>query len=182
MKKINFLSLFFTLLLTVLAFSTVSAQDSEQNENPNPQQVKRPFQLFQELGLSPDQIQQIRRINQERRPIMQEAARRWRQANRDLDLAIYADNSTEEQVKELLKTAQLAQAELLRERSLTEYMIRKVLSPEQLVKFRNLRQQMMEQRQNQRRNMRNPQNSDNQQPQQRRFNRFQRRQNQNRQY
>ena len=165
-------------LLAVLAVSNVSAQETEQNENP--QQVKRPFQLFQELGLSPEQIQQIRRINQERRPIMQEAARRWRQANRDLDLAIYGDNSTEEQIKELLKTAQLAQADLLRERSQTEYLIRKVLTPEQLVKFRNLRQQLMEQRQNQRRNMRNPENSENPQ-QQRRFNRFQRRQNQSRQ-
>ncbi len=179
MKKINFLSLIFTLLLSVLAFSTVSAQEPAQEENQ--QQVNRPFRLLQELGLSREQIQQIRRINQERRPITQEAAQRWRQANRNLDIAIYADDSTEEQVKELLKTAQLAQAELLRERSLTEYLIRKVLTPEQLVKFRNLRQQLIDQRMNQRRNMQNPENPNNQQQQQRRLNRFQRRQNQNRQ-
>jgi Spy/CpxP family protein refolding chaperone len=144
MKKINFLSLIFTFWLTVLAFSTVSAQEQTADENQNQQQANRPFRLLQELGLSREQIQQISRINQERRPIMQEAARRWRQANRDLDIAIYADNSTDEQVKELLKTAQLAQTELLKERSLTEYLIRKVLTPEQLVKFRNLRQQLIE--------------------------------------
>lgn len=181
MKKINFLSLILTFLLTVTAFSTVSAQETlPENETQNQQQANRPFRLLQELGLSREQIQQIRRINQERRPITQEAARRWRQANRDLDIAIYADDSNEEQIKELLKSAQLAQAELLKERSLTEFLIRKVLTPEQLVKFRNLRQQLMEQRVNQRRNMRNQENPNNPQ-QQRRFNRFQRRQNQNRQ-
>ena len=180
MKKRNFLTLIFTLLITVSAFSTVSAQETEPEENQNPQRVNRPFRLLQELGLSRDQLQQIRRINQERRPIMQEAARRWRQANRDLDIAIYADDSTEEQVKELLRTAQLAQADLLRERSLTEYLIRKVLTPDQLVKFRNLREQLIEERRNERRNSRNMENPNNPQ-QQRRFNRFQRRQNQNRQ-
>lgn len=180
MKKITFFSLIFTLLLTVLAFSNVSAQEPAQEENQSPQQANRPFRLLQELGLSREQIQQIRLINQQRRPIMQEAAQRWRQVNRDLDIAIYADDSTEERVKELLKTAQLAQAELLKERSLTEYLIRKVLTPEQLVKFRNLRQQLIEVRKSERRNMRNPENQNNQQ-QQRQFNRLQRRQNQNRQ-
>lgn len=170
----------FTLLLTVSAFSTVSAQEPVQEENQNPQQVNRPFRLLQELGLTREQIQQIRRINQDRRPITQEAARRWRQANRDLDIAIYADDSTEDQIKELLKTAQVAQAELLREKSLTEYLIRKVLTPEQLVKFRTLRQQLIEQRMIDRRNMRNQENPNNPR-QQRQLNRFQRRQNQNRQ-
>lgn len=180
MKKINILSFIFTLLLTVSAFLTVSAQEPAQDENQNPQQVNRPFRLLQELGLSREQIQQIRRINQERRPVMQEAARRWRQASRDLDIAIYADDSTEEQIKQLLKTAQLAQADLLKERSLTEYLIRRVLTPEQLVKFRNLRQQLIEERRNERRNMRTPENQNNSR-QQRQINRFQRRQNQDRQ-
>ena len=181
MKKINFLSLVFTLiLLTCLATSSVFAQDeTDQEENPIPRQKARPFRIMQELGLSREQIQQVRRINQARRPIMQDAQRRWRLAQRDLDLAIYADDSTEEQVKELTKAAQLAQAELFKERTLTEYLIRKVLTPEQLVKFRALRQQLIEDRLNIRNNPNSQENPNNQQ--QRPVNRFQQRRNQNRQ-
>jgi Spy/CpxP family protein refolding chaperone len=175
MKKIKFLSLIFTLLLAVLAVSVVQAQEPEQTDNQN--QVNRPFRLLQELGLTREQIQQIRRINQERRPIMQDAQRRWRMANRDLDLAIYADDSTEEEVKELLKAAQLAHAELLKERTLTEYLIRKVLTPEQLVKFRELREMLMQRNQRRNRNVQN--NPDDQQPQ-RPVNRLQQRRNQRR--
>jgi len=177
MKKINFLSLIFTLLLTALAFSAVKAQEPVQEENQNPDKVARPFRIMQELGLTPDQIQQIRRINQERKPIMQAAQQRWQMARRDLDIAIYADDSTEDQIKELTKAAQLSQAELLRERTLTEYLIRKVLTPEQLVKFRNLRQQLM-QRMNERKNVNNPNNPNNPQ---RPLNPMQQRKNQNRQ-
>jgi len=161
--------------LMVLTFTNVKAQEQPQTDNPN--QADRPFKIFQELGLTREQIQQIRRINQERKPVMQEAQRRWRQANRDLDLAIYADNSTDDQVKELLKTAQIAQSELLKERTLTEYLIRKVLTPEQLVKFRDLREQIRQRINNLKKQ--NNQNTQNDQPQQP-LNRFQQRKNQNR--
>lgn len=174
MKKINLLILIFTFLLAV---SAVCAQETEQTDVQNQDQPARPFRLLQELDLTREQIQQIRRINQERRPVMQEAQRRWRMANRDLDLAIYADDSTEERVKELLKAAQVAHAELLKERTLTEYLIRKVLTPEQLVKFRNLRETLMRRNQRKNRNIQN--DSDEQQPQ-RPVNRFQQKRNQRR--
>ncbi len=158
--------------MMVLTFTNVKAQETPQNDNPN--QAVRPFKILQELGLNREQIQQIRRINQERKPIMQEAQMRWRRANRDLDIAIYADDSTEEQIKELTKTAQIAQAELLKERTLTEYLIRKVLTPEQLVKFRQLREQI-------RRRVENMKNQNKQMDEpQRPINRFQQRKNQNR--
>src|SRR5215216_3470347 len=47
--------------------------------------------LLAELGLSPDQVQQIRKMNQERRPAMMDAQRRMRDANRNLDMAIYGE-------------------------------------------------------------------------------------------
>lgn len=172
MKKINILSLILTCFLMALTFTDVKAQETPQNDNPN--QAVRPFKIFQELGLNREQIQQIRRINQERKPIMQEAQMRWRKANRDLDLAIYADDSTDEQIKELTKTAQIAQAELLKERTLTEYLIRKVLTPEQLVKFRQLRELIRQRVEN----LKN-QNNQTEEPQ-RPVNRFQQRKNQNR--
>src|SRR5262245_47141349 len=119
MKKTKFLSLIFTLFLIGLAFSAVKAQEPTDNQNPNPNQAVRPFKILEELGLTREQIQQIRRINQTRKPVMQEAQERWKTARLNLDLAIYADDSTDEQVKELTKQAALAQAELLRERTLT---------------------------------------------------------------
>ena len=142
MKKINFLSLIFTFLLTVLAFSAAFGQEPVEDDNPRP--AARPFRIMQELGLTREQIQQIRRINQARKPIMQDAQQRWQDARRSLDTAIYADNANDEEIKGLTKEAAIAQSELLRARTLTEYLIRKVLTPEQLTKFRELRQRLME--------------------------------------
>ncbi|HVE59927.1 MAG TPA: hypothetical protein VNB22_24150, partial [Pyrinomonadaceae bacterium] len=73
--------------------------------------------------------------------------------------------------------AQIAQSELLKERTLTEYLIRKVLTPEQLVKFRDLREQIRQRINNLKKQ--NNQNTQNDQPQQP-LNRFQQRKNQNR--
>lgn len=176
MKKTNILSLIFTGLLMFLTFANVNAQEqvAPDNQNPNANQQVRPFKILEELGLTREQIQQIRRINQERKPIMQEAQQRWRISNRNLDEAIYSDTTTDEEVKELMKEAQLAQAELLKARTLTEYMVRKVLTPEQLTKFRQLRERVMK-----RMNQKNENNPNNQQ--QRPINRLQQRKNQNQQ-
>jgi Spy/CpxP family protein refolding chaperone len=181
MKKIYFLSLIFTLLLTVLAFSPVRAQEDDPagDENQIPRRAARPFKIMQELELTREQIQQIRQINQTRRPIMQDAAHRWQTARRNLDAAIYSDDSTEERVKELTKEAAFAQSELLKERTLTEYLIRKVLTPEQLVKFRQLRQQLMR-RVIERKNLNNQVNPNDEPQPQRPLNRFQQRRKQNR--
>ena len=141
MKSKNPLILFFTLLLMVLTFSAARAQEQAPDDNPRP--VARPFKIMQELGLTREQIQQIRRIQQARRPIMQDAQLRWQAARRDLDAAMYADDTSEEQMKELTRTAMAAQSEFLKERTLTEYLIRKVLTPEQLIKFRELREGLM---------------------------------------
>jgi Spy/CpxP family protein refolding chaperone len=70
--------------------------------------------------------------------------KRWQQARRSMDAAMYADDSTDEQIKELTKEAMAAQSDLLKERTLTEYMIRKVLTPEQLVRFRELRDSLIQ--------------------------------------
>lgn len=158
------------------ALIAVPAQETPvDNQNQNP--PARPFKIFEELGLTPDQVQQIRRINQERKPIVQAAQVRWREANRRLDIAIYADDSTEDQVKELTRIAQFAQSELLKERTITEFQIRRVLTPEQLVKFRQLRQ-MLADRVREMKDRDNP-NRRNDQPQ-RPFNRLQQRRNNNR--
>lgn len=162
MKKIH---LILILLLSVLFFSNADAQE----QTPDTQgftDVKRPVRLLQELGLTQQQIQQIRRINAARRPIMQAAQQKSRQANRNLDAAIYADEPNEELVKERTKEASLAQTEVIKERTITEFMIRKVLTPEQLQKFRELRERIQQQRQQMQENQQQRQNQQRRNPNQ----------------
>ena len=107
--------------------------------------MQRP-NLLAELGLSREQIQQIRRMNQERRPAMMEAQRRMREANRNLDMAIYGDAVSDAEFQTRLKEFYAAQAELARLRFESELSVRKVLTPEQLVRFRELRRRFAEER------------------------------------
>ncbi len=180
MKKRYFISFIFTGLMMLLTFSIANGQEQippPENQNPNPNQTVRPFKIFEELGLTREQIQQIRRINQERKPIMQDVQQKLREATRNLDLAIYADITNEEDIKTRMKDMQIAQAEVIKVRTLTEYQIRKVLTPEQLIKFRELREQLM-QRMEELKNRKNQVIRNNQR--QRPANRQQLRKNQNR--
>ncbi|HEX8250789.1 MAG TPA: periplasmic heavy metal sensor [Pyrinomonadaceae bacterium] len=145
----------FSLIITLFVFGFIAAETKAQEEMPpddrppmERRQRPRP-KLLEELGLSREQIQQIRRINQARRPLMQEAQRRFREANRALDAAIYADSPNDADVQARMKEVQAAQAEIIKIRTTSEIAIRKVLTPEQLVKFRELRENFMRRMQNQ---------------------------------
>ena len=173
MKKLNFL-IFLTITL-ILTFSlAVKAQDEAGEEfRPSTIRQARP-NLLRELGLSREQMQAIRRLNAERKIQMQEAQQMLGEARRNLDLAIYADNVNESEVKARLQDFQTAQAEVATIRSTTEFEIRKILTPEQVARFRQLRREFAEKREvlpNRPRNRR--QNPPNNQP-----NRFVNRQNQ----
>lgn len=149
MKKLGCISFILTILLVVVSFSAVMAQDEMPPEDapPNYNQARRP-NLLAELDLSQNQIQQIRRINADKRPLVREAQQKWREANRRLDQAIYADNADETEIKARLKDAQIAQAELIKIRSTTEFAVRQILTPDQLVKFREIRQNFKERMEN----------------------------------
>jgi Spy/CpxP family protein refolding chaperone len=134
-------------LLVIIALAgsiSVFAQDNPPPDNARPQndvrpQAKRP-DLIRSLGLSPEQLQQVRKMNQARKPLMDAAMVRVRNANRALDEVIYADNLDEAAFQANLKEVQLAQAEAAKLRYLNELGIRKILTPEQLARFRELRQ------------------------------------------
>jgi Spy/CpxP family protein refolding chaperone len=133
------------LTICVLAgFTSVLAQDNPPPDASRPplgerHQIKRP-NLLRILGLSPEQTQQIKKMNQDRKPFLDAAMVRVRNANRALDEAIYADNFDEATFQASLKELQLAQAEAARLRFMNELGIRKILTPEQLARFRELRQ------------------------------------------
>jgi Spy/CpxP family protein refolding chaperone len=115
----------------------VAAQDAKPEASP--EQPRQP-NLLQQLGLTPEQVAQVKQINQQRKPLMEEAQRRMRDANKALDAAIYADNVDETDVRAKLEEVQRAQSELARLRFTNELAIRKVLTPDQLVRFRDMRQ------------------------------------------
>jgi len=150
MKKLNLLALIFTAFLLTVSFTNARAQDEmpptdepKQNSNtPN-----RP-NLLAELDLTKDQIRQIRLINREQQPLVREAKQRMLEANRVLDQAIYDDVIDESVIQTRLKEAQTAQAEFTKIRASTEFAVRKILTPEQLVKFREIRLRFKERNNN----------------------------------
>lgn len=143
MTRAFFTSLIFVVPL-IFAASEVKAQNriaaQDGNDSQTTQPAKRP-NLLRELDLSPEQIRQVRRINQERNPVMQESQRRLKAANDALDAAVYADSNNDAEVQARLKDVHAAQLEVLRNRITTEQNVRRVLNPGQLGRFRELRRQ-----------------------------------------
>lgn len=140
--EILFLSL--TLALSALG---VAAQDGPPPEEASQFTPERP-NLLQNLGLTQPQIRQIRIMNRDRKPRMDAAQERLREANRALDQAIYGDQLDESEVHARLTTFQQAQAEVARIRFQSELELRKILTPDQLAKFRNLRARLARAREN----------------------------------
>lgn len=140
MKKFNFYSLIFAFLLAAVSATGVCAQQFSVPPDADNLPPQRP-NLLRELNLSPAQIQQMRRLNQNRRPQVQAAQNRLREANRALDEAIYADVENETEIQNRMKEVQAAQAEMIKNRTITERAIRRILTPQQLARFRELREQ-----------------------------------------
>lgn len=143
------------LTVVFLAVTIAAAQDGKPVDGP--QQDQRPAanqpqdirtNVLRQLGLSREQVQQIRRMNIERKPLMDDAQKRFREANQALDQAIYAETVNETEVQARLKEVQLAQAEVAKIRFMNELAVRRILTPEQLVRFRELRQRFEQARQN----------------------------------
>lgn len=134
--------------------------ESGDADTPNRRNILR-----RELQLSDQQMVMIRRINLETRPKMAEAQTRLKLLRQELDAAIYADDLNEDQLRERVRSVIEAEAEVTRIRAMSEVAVRKVLTPEQLVRFRELRQrfarqteerrQNLERRENMRRRMQN---------------------------
>ena len=148
--KFNQLSrLILILLLAVTAGFAQDRQPSDMtrpaSDAPPPAEGDRP-NLLHELGLSPDQLQRLREMNAERKPRMEQAQRTFRDAVKALDLAIYADTVNEADVAARIRDYQAAQAELASIRFHSELTVRQILTPDQLIKFREMRRRFEEER------------------------------------
>jgi Spy/CpxP family protein refolding chaperone len=135
-----------SILVVFAAFFTANAQPPDDLEDrPGRSPEGRP-EIIRQLGLSAEQVQSIRKINEGRRETHRTARERFQRAMRELDAAIYSDHLDESVVRQRLEEFRNAQGELARLRFANELAIRKVLTPEQLVRFRELRRQFAEPR------------------------------------
>lgn len=151
------------LLVLSFAFSAMAQQDP-----PAPPPLADPIQ---QLNLTPEQRQQIRRLTEETRRERQETNVRLREANQALDRALDADPIDENLVEQRINEVAAAQAAQTRMRAHMELRVRRLLNPTQLATLRSLHLQMRDvlapQRQNNPNNPRRP-NADSFRPNQRR--------------
>ncbi len=139
MDKLNIKLILTCVIFLLVSFSAASAQNPNNfDEKADGDQTVR-LNFLRELGLSREQIQKIRILNSERAPLMMEAQKALREATRNLDQAIYADSIDESVVQNRLNEVQIARNEVFKIRAMSEFEIRKVLTPEQLTRFRELR-------------------------------------------
>jgi protein CpxP len=141
-SKITFLSLVLTgaFIYPAIAQQRPDAVDTDRS------QVQRPRAVLRQLGLSQDQIRAMGELNSDIRAKRQAARLRVTEATRKLDQAIYADQVDEASVAQLLTDLQSAQAEVVKINFENELAVRRILTPEQLVKFREIRRRFNENR------------------------------------
>jgi Spy/CpxP family protein refolding chaperone len=96
---------------------------------------------FRLLNLTPDQIQKIRAINFDLKDERQAANLKLRQAQRALAEAVESPTPDEALIAQRSRDVADAQATTIRLRSLTEARILQVLTPEQRVKLKEIREQ-----------------------------------------
>jgi Spy/CpxP family protein refolding chaperone len=122
-------------------FSVTNAQNGEPPPGGDGFAPPPRPNLLQELNLSKEQIQQLRIINREWNPRRQQAQRSFREAQRELEEAIYLDEADEGLInrkKEMVKTAH---SELINTQTTMQTLIRNILTNQQLARFKQLRQQ-----------------------------------------
>jgi Spy/CpxP family protein refolding chaperone len=130
----------------VILGSAIQAQVTQPQQNAAdapPTQTNQADQMLGPLNLTQDQIQKIRSINAELRAEREDANLRLRMAQRSLREAIQSPTPDETLISQRSKEVADAQANTIRLRSLTEARILQVLTPEQRIKLRELRQQAM---------------------------------------
>ena len=105
-------------------------------------QLNQPGQLpdFAELNLSAEQIQKIRAINAEVKDQRQAAGINLRQAQRALAEAVESPTPNETLIEQRSRDLADAQATTIRLNSLTEARILQVMTPEQRIRVREIRQ------------------------------------------
>lgn len=120
-------------LILVLTAAGVAVAQQEPEPTTDP---------IEQLRLTPDQRQAVRRVMADTRIERQTTNRRLREANVALDQALDAEPADENLIEQRISEVAAAQAAQLRMRIHTEMKIRRILRPEQLATLRRLRLQV----------------------------------------
>lgn len=131
----------------LLAASSLGPAANAQTDPPNgppPNEMQegqnRQFpELGQALNLSREQRQQLFAVNQRTAPEFRRARLRMQLAQEELDEAVYSDVADESVVVAKTREYIQAQGEFTRLRTIREFRIRQILTPEQLARLREIR-------------------------------------------
>jgi len=126
-----------TLVLVAAPSYSLGAPPQQQ---PDSQQRSPGDDPIRELNLSPEQRERIRAIREQLQEERASINQRLGETNRALEVALDADSPDESVVEQRLREVAAAQAAATRMRVLSEVRIRRVLTPEQLITLRTLRQ------------------------------------------
>jgi len=123
------------------AFSSTQAQTiATQTQNITPTQTTQAPNLQQELGLTPEQIQKWRALNQDLGPQELAGNQKLRQARRALADAMESPSPNEEVIKQRAKELADVQSTMTQLQALRQARVLQMLTPEQRVKLREIRQ------------------------------------------
>jgi Spy/CpxP family protein refolding chaperone len=132
-------------IIFILAGTLVSVQGQTTTPQPQTQdatqtQTTQAPNLQTELGLTPDQIQKWRALNQELRPQEVAGNLKVREAKRALAEAIEAPSPNEDQIKQRAKELADAQSAMTQLQALRQARVLQILTPEQRVKLKEIKE------------------------------------------
>ena len=128
--------------LLACGFASTQAQTTPQTQTQDTAatQTTQTPNLQTELGLTPDQIQKWRLLNQDLGPQERAGTQKVRQAKRALADAMESPNPNEEVIKQRAKELADAQSAMTQLQALRQARVLQILTPEQRVKLREIRQ------------------------------------------
>ena len=153
-KTTNVLILLLTIIF-ILACTLVSVEAQTTTQQPQTQdatqtQTTQAPNLQTQLGLTPDQIQKWRALNQELRPQEVAGNSKVREAKRALAEAMEASSPNEDLIKQRAKEFADAQSAMTQLQALRQARVLQILTPEQRVKLKEIKEKIQAIRQNQR--------------------------------
>ena len=134
------LTIVFIPACTLVSVQAQTATPQPQTQDATQTQTTQAPNLQAELGLTPDQIQKWRALNQELRPQEVAGVMRVRQAKRALDEAMEAQNPNEDVIKQRAKELADAQSAKTQLEALRQARVLQILTPDQRIKLKEIRE------------------------------------------
>jgi Spy/CpxP family protein refolding chaperone len=127
-------------IIAIVVVTTLTAfAQSSQDPQPNGAPPAGGPDLLEQLRLTPEQRQKIRMIQRDSKDERAAIALRLRESNRALEDALDAEVLDDAVIEQRIQAVSIAQAAQLRMRIQTEVKIRRVLNPDQLAVWHELR-------------------------------------------